>query len=310
MKNDYFEIIKAICQELKIEYQFLSKDWVILLRKRSTIRFISGYKFDLNPHALGSILDDKFATYEILNQMGFHVIKHHIVYSPYNHNPYAMDCNNIEYLTKLFYEYNKDVVLKVNNGTCGNQVERITSLEALEHCFQNMKEENTSFSLCPYYEACSEFRAIVLKGKMKLMYQKEKPVVIGNGKSTLKELLTEFNPSYFNKHSILNADRILKKGECYSYDWKFNLSKGARMKEEISKEDRRKVSFLVLSVCKKLQLGFCSVDIIKTIDNNFYILEINSGVMMKHFINQANNGYEKAYAIYKEALLEMFSEEL
>ena len=53
--------------------------------------------------------------------------------------------------------------------------------------------------------------------------------------------------------------------------------------------------------------GFCSVDIIKTKDSNFYVMEINSGVMMQNFIKQNENGYMIAKLIYKEAIIEMFN---
>ena len=69
--NNYFlRIIKEICNELDINYEFLSKDWIIKLSKDEKIRFISGYKFDLLNHASGICFDDKYATYEVLNSIG------------------------------------------------------------------------------------------------------------------------------------------------------------------------------------------------------------------------------------------------
>ena len=47
--------------------------------------------------------------------------------------------------------------------------------------------------------------------------------------------------------------------------------------------------------------------IIKTKDSNFYVMEINSGVMMQNFIKQNENGYMIAKLIYKEAIIEMFN---
>ena len=47
-------------------------------------------------------------------------------------------------------------------------------------------------------------------------------------------------------------------------------------------------------VSKKINLGFGSIDIIKTIDNKYYVLEINSGVMIENYIKLTSDGYNKA----------------
>ncbi len=306
MLNNFHNIIKTICEELDIKFTLLSKDWVIVLTKNETTKIISGYKFDLNSHALGLVCDDKYALYDVLKSLDISVIEHNIVYGINNNNDYALMCNNMEYLTKLFDKYNRNVVLKVNNGTCGFNVEHIEALEELEEKFLQMADKNNSLSLCPYYRIDSEFRAIVLDNEIKLIYQKERPIVIGDGTSTIKKLLIDFNPSYFKKIDDKSLDRVLKKSESYTYDWKFNLSRGARINEEVNDNDKQNISEIVSSITKNLDLGFCSVDIIKS-NNKYYVLEINSGVMMKNYIEQANDGYITAYNIYKEAIIKMFN---
>ena len=44
----YKKIIKEIADELDIKYTLVSKDWVIMLEKDNMIRYITGYKFDIN----------------------------------------------------------------------------------------------------------------------------------------------------------------------------------------------------------------------------------------------------------------------
>lgn len=307
MTNTFHIIIKNICEELDIKFHLLSKDWVITLTKHGITKIISGYKFDLNLHALGLVFDDKYALYDVLKNLNINIIEHNIVYGIDNKNDYALLCNNMEYLTKLFNQYNKNVVLKRNDGTCGANVEHINNLEELEEKFLKMSNKYNSLSLCPYYEIDYEFRAIVLDNEIKLVYKKEKPIVIGDGVSTIKELLIKFNPCYFKKIDDKKLDVVLKKGESYVYDWKFNLSRGARINEEVNDHDRQNIYNIVSSISEKLNLGFCSVDIIKS-NNEYYVLEINSGVMMENYIEQAKDGYMNAYNIYKEAILKMFHE--
>ncbi len=81
MNNEFCLLIKEICKENGIECDVLSTGWILSLNKNGVRRFISGYKFDSNGHALGQILDDKFGTYELLRSCGIPVCEHNILYS-------------------------------------------------------------------------------------------------------------------------------------------------------------------------------------------------------------------------------------
>lgn len=305
---EFQDIIKQICEQLDIECNILSKGLVIELKKDNKIKYIYGFKFDLNNHALGQILDDKYALYEVLKSNNINVIEHNIVYGINNQNEYAKGYNSIEYVKKLFNKYNNNIVLKVNDGTCGNNVEHITNIEDLESTYLKLISKKISISLCPYYDIEIEFRVIILNNEIKIMYRKEKPVVIGDGVSTIKELLVKFNYEYFKNYDEDNKNVVLPMNEEYTYDWRFNLSRGARMSEEIDDIDRKEVEKLALFTSKKLNFKFCSVDIIKS-GSKYYIIEINSGVMMRNFIMQASDGFNRTYNLYKEAVIEMFKGE-
>lgn len=106
----------------------------------------------------------------------------------------------------------------------------------------------------------------------------------------------DFNNEHFKNYDDDNKDYVLPLNETFEYDWKFNLPKGAISSLDIDYNDKAIINN-----------GFCSVDIIKAKDNNFYVMEINSGVMMQNFIKQNENGYMIAKLIYKEAIIEMFN---
>ena len=78
------------------------------------------------------------------------------------------------------------------------------------------------------------------------------------------------------------------------------------LNEDILKETKTIVSKMAKDVSKKINLGFGSIDIIKTIDNKYYVLEINSGVMIENYIKLTSDGVKKAKKVYEEAVLEMF----
>ena len=309
MKN-LQRIIKQIALENDLSYDVLSCDLVIKLTKGNKIRYINGYKFGLNSHSLGLILDDKYATYELLNSLGISVCKHHILFRPTNHNSYAKNYNSFDYCYDLFLKYNKNVILKVNNGTCGDGVYHITTKKELKKIYNHLLKYNFSISLCPYYDIKNEYRVILLNNEIKIMYGKINPVVIGNGKDKLIDLLKDFNINYFgyktNLKKNINYNKVLKKDEKFIYDFKYNLSKGSIITEDIDKETKSIISKMAKDVSKKINLGFGSIDIIKTNDDKYYVLEINSGVMIENYIKLTSDGFKKAKKVYEEAVLEMF----
>lgn len=309
MKN-LQRIIKQIALENDLSYEVLSCDLVIKLTKGNKIRYINGYKFGLNSHSLGLILDDKYATYELLNSLGISVCKHHILFGPTNHNSYAKNYNSFDYCYDLFLKYNKNVILKVNNGTCGDGVYHITTKKELKKIYNYLLKYNFSISLCPYYDIKNEYRVILLNNEIKIMYGKINPVVIGNGKDKLIDLLKDFNINYFgyktNLKKNINYNKVLKKDEKFIYDFKYNLSKGSIITEDIDKETKSIISKMAKDVSKKINLGFGSIDIIKTNDDKYYVLEINSGVMIENYIKLTSDGFKKAKKVYEEAVLEMF----
>lgn len=309
MKN-LQRIIKQIALENNLSYEVLSCDLIIKLTKDNKIRYINGYKFGLNSHSLGLILDDKYATYELLNSLGISVCKHHILFRPTNHNSYAKNYNSFDYCYDLFLKYNKNVILKVNNGTCGDGVYHITTKKELKKIYNHLLKYNFSISLCPYYDIKNEYRVILLNNEIKIMYGKINPVVIGNGKDKLIDLLKDFNINYFgyktNLKKNINYNKVLKKDEKFIYDFKYNLSKGSIITEDIDKETKSIISKMTKDVSKKINLGFGSIDIIKTNDDKYYVLEINSGVMIENYIKLTSDGFKKAKKVYEEAVLEMF----
>ena len=116
--DKYIKIIKRISQELNIEMQLLSKDFVIILKKDPKIRFIFGYKFGSNDNAIGNILDDKYGTSSVLKAIDIPCIDNKIFYRENNKNEYALDCNSLQSMIDFFHNNNNNIVIKPNNGTC------------------------------------------------------------------------------------------------------------------------------------------------------------------------------------------------
>ena len=308
MKNNFKEIIQQICNENGIKYKLLSKDWVIMLEKDGKTRYICGYKFDLNGHGIGLIADDKFALYEVLKAKGIPIIEHKIVYNTDNHCDYAITCNTYEYVKDYFLKQNQNIVIKPNNGMCGFDVFNITDINEIDKVLDKLFIKNFSISICPFYNIKHEYRIIMLDGESKLVYRKYLPIVTGDGKKTIRELLFEFNNDYFqDKLQDSKYDIILSKYEKFQYDWKFNLLQGAIAKRLEDEELSEKLVNLAKQVCRETNLKFASVDIIETTNGDLLVLEANSGVTIDKYVSLNPDEYITAKEIYAIAIEKLFN---
>ncbi len=301
------EIIREICKEKNIQYTLLSKDWITMLEKDNKIRFITGYKFGINNHALGEIIDDKYALFCVLKSKQIPVVEHNILYAKTNTKPYAQDSNQYDLVKDYFLKHNKKIVIKSNTGTCGVGVYLIENEDEIENILDELFLKNFSISYCPYYSIKSEYRVILLDNEVKLMYKKIRPIVYGDGVKTIKELLIDFNKNYFqDKLEEEVYSKVLEKNQQFQYNWKFNLSRGATANIVDDKELENRLKTLATKATTTLNIRFCSVDIIETEENEFRILEINSGVMMDNAMGIFKDGKKIAKQIYEEAIDKMF----
>lgn len=295
--NNVQKILKEICDELNIKFTLVSKNWVIVMEKENKVRYVVGFKFPLNDQASSRVCDDKYALYEVMKHFEIPVTEHFIIHKNYKKENIINVCN----------KYNNDVVIKANLGTCGNDVYHRTDIDSIYEVIDELLIDNYSISLCPYYDIKTEYRSIILNDNVEVVYGKIKPMVVGDGKKTIYELLLDFNNVYFSSFSCNEElSRVLDKDEVYEYSWKFNLSKGAMPFFLEDKEKENTIKKMALEVAKVLGIKFASVDIIELYDGTLLVLETNSGVMMSNFSVNLEEGKDIAKDIYAKVIKEMF----
>ena len=290
------KIIKEICDEKNIEFNIVSEDWIMILRKDDEVRYISGYKFPLNDHASGIICDDKYALYDSLKLLNIPVIEHKILFRNYDR----------EEVLDFFNKHNQDLVVKINTGTCGVNVYHVKTSDDLFKYIDKLLISNFSISICPFYKIKNEYRTIILDNNVELFYGKKRPIVYGDGVKTIKELLCDFNNNFFSKINDEKLNRVLDKDEKYMYTWQHNLSKGSVPFEDVDLALKERIQSLAIKAFKKLNLRFASVDIIELESGEILILEINSGVMMENYASFVKNGEEICKNIYSKVIDKMF----
>ena len=294
--KEYNEIIKEICEEENINLITYQGGWLKELRKGNVTNYIVGYKFSLNNQGISLVVDDKGLFYDTIKDK-LPIIIHHVLFNNYDSDE----------VLDIFHKYNNKLIIKGNIGTCGREVFKITNEKRLFNIIDRLFENQYSISLCPYYDIDKEYRLIVLNNDIKLIYSKENPVVVGDGVKTIKELLLDFNPSYYKNNQVENENYIPKQGEKVIVEYRFNLSNGARVNTDIDDELKNRLIDLAKKVVKETNLSFGSIDIIRTINNELYIMEANSGVMMNNYLKQTGD-YNTVKNIYRDAILEMMKE--
>ena len=260
-------IIDEICKEKGIDVKLLSYGWIRELKKEGKIRHIVRNNFDLNPSACMNIVDDKYATYEVLKQNEVPTLEYNVIFNPKTREEFS---KNLEKeLNEFFNKYNKKIVIKTNNSSEGKGVflfeDENKAVLKIKELFYAEKEN--SINVCPFENIEEEYRAVYLEGEILCLYKKQKS----------------------------------------KNEWKHNLANGAIPVEVNDKDKYKdKAIEIAKNAGKAVNAKFVSVDISRTVDGRLFVMEINGSVCMSKFAEQFPNGYEITKSIYEKAIDKMF----
>lgn len=302
-------LMRELCTEMGIELKKLSYDWILQLTKDGKVRHITGNRFDINPEAGGTIACDKYSTYEVLKSQNVPVVEHKMVFNPLMKGRHVSDDGVSLTVIKEFLK-NGCLVVKPNKGSEGNGVSLCRTLKETEKAIQKLFKIHSSVSICPFYNIKTEYRTFYLNGKIHLIYGKTKPFVVGDGKSTMGELIEQLNLQ--NKAVVkdnlkaIDLTYVPKDQEKIEISWKHNLSGGALPTVLEKGELYDEIEKVAIQAGKAMNMNFATIDVIQTSDDELYVLEVNSGVCTTIFIKSVDGGYETIKEIYREALKAMF----
>lgn len=310
-------MIKDAAKELGLNCETYSGDWIIVLEdpKTKETRFVWGYKFGLNSQVSGILCDDKAALSDILNRKKIPHIQHHVFLNP-GMQGWAPEDGVFSAIMDQAKKYNFNVVIKPTDGTGGIDVFHCTSRREIEKAVIYLFNKNHTLVVSPYEKIQEEYRVIILDGEVRLFFKKDRPFVLGDGVSSLRDLLAThfvktpkaidgFLSARDNISKDFNLSRVPLQGESVPIIWKHNLGGGAEASVEIPVNDREPVIKMAQQAVKAVGVRFASADVIK-VENEFKIMEINSGVMMENAPTFVKDGERIARTIYKDAIQKMF----
>jgi glutathione synthase/RimK-type ligase-like ATP-grasp enzyme len=312
MKNSQrtmVNMIEEICAEQGILCERFSYDWIFRLTKNGKTAHIFGYQFENNSATAQLICTDKCASSEILRSKGIPAVEHYFFISPDDLHYIGLE-GNWSRMLDLLTKYGR-LVCKPNEGTGGIDVFQVSSAVELELAVNSVFAHSRSLALSPFYPIDQEYRVILLNEQVKLVFSKTIQSLIGDGRSSFKQLLLEQNPSLIEtiptgEFSEEMLKKIPKSGEKIPLNWKHNLGQGAQPEIITDHALVTQLGSLALSAAQAVNARFASVDIIRT-GGELKVLEINSGIMMESFARMNAENHQAAKSIYLEALNSTFS---
>ncbi len=300
MQRQMTKIVKEICLERQIQCHALSYDWVFQLDAPNGNRmFLYGYRFPQNNAAIEQVCDDKCALSDVLEVNNIPHVEHVFFMSPSQIHYIGEEGSWAKLLALL--QTHKALVCKVNNGSGGHSVYKVTNVSELEEAVFNIFKTSRSMSVSPYTEIKNEYRTIILNGEVMVIYQKVRPFVVGNGKDTISMLIHQAGLKDIEIDKTVDVTTVLKRGEKAVLSWKHNLGQGAVPELVTQPQLLAKLTEFATSAAKALDIRFASIDIIDD-GKGLKILEINSGIMMENFAQSSKENYALAKRIYDRAI--------
>lgn len=304
-------LVTEICAENGIGCLSLSDKWLLCLQFKDKYRYIFGYNFGVNNATAQMIAGDKAATAQLLQRYNVPTIEHALFHAP-RMTAYVPQEGTWKSIAQYFQAHNSDVVCKPNTGTGGHNVIRVQSIIDLEAAVHRLFGITRSICICPYVEIETEYRVYILRGRVEIIYSKERRSLIGDGHSTLIELLMADQKRQGGDLANLRAGGVGRlrdnlfdipaSGERIVLNWRHNLGLGS---EPYIIHNNAPCSAALADVAtratKALDIDLAAVDIVQT-KNAFMVLEINCGVMMEAFARSSPTNRRLAKEFYEKII--------
>lgn len=306
----FVDAIKKYCAAHGIAVDVRADGWLIVMRRGERQHFTLGYDVGLNSAIAHRIANDKSATAEALQLSGVSCVPHSFFLSP-KLNQYVPPEGSWEAMLALLEQYPKGLVVKPNEGTSGKSVFRVKTKSELELAVNRVFATSASLAISPLLDIEDEVRVVLIDDVPAIVYRKERPAVLGDGKHSLFELALAFLhlkrrstilPAMIEDLGKAELDAIVPRGELRVLNWHHNLETGATPQLLERGEMHHACVHLAIRAAQAIGIRFASIDVVRA-GGDWKILEVNSGVMMEAL---GRLHPDLVYATYSAALDKVF----
>ena len=307
-------LVREIAAEQGLTFTSFSQDWILRLEKGNTARHVFGYNFELNSATAQQLAGDKGAISDLLAHKGVPHVEHRLFLHP-DLAGYVSAKGNWPDLLAYAEEQGYPLIVKPNTGTGGEDVSRVDTAAELESAVMALFQQHRAICLSPFLEIEQEYRVLMLDESCELLYAKRRPHVIGDGQSSVLELIEKLHLNGILSQEMAGQaieqhrgelKQVPSQGQEVVIGWKHNLGEGSA--PQIVEEGP--LSKLLVKLARAAQqainIRFAAIDIVE-VAGQYLVLEINSGVMMEYFIRHVADGRARAKAAYAKAVQKMFA---
>jgi len=284
----FVDAVKRYCARHDILIEIRSQGWLIVMQRGSQRHFALGYDLGLNSAIAHRIANDKGATAEVLAISGIPCVPHIVFVNP-KLGEHVAPSGSRQAMLELLEKHPEGLVVKPNEGTSGRSVFRVSTRPGLERAVAEIFSSHLTLAISPFVEIEDELRVVVIDEDPLVVYSKDRPCVVGDGKRSLRELALAATPA--EQHAaVLSAiaddfgrddiEAILPPGERRVLNWRHNLDAGARPVLLEQGAAREACVAIARRAATAIGIRFASVDVVR-VGGAYKILEINSGVMME-----------------------------
>ncbi len=271
---------------------------------------------DLNPVGASDIAKDKDYANFFMESMGYKTVANS---STFFSDVWAEAIREKGKNIDEGYAYAKQlgfpIIVKPNSGSQGSGVTLVHNKKEFYIAMRKIFKSDRIAIIQPFVEG-NDYRIVVLDKEVISAYQRIPLNIIGNGKSTIKQLLEKKQEKFIVegrdtqikfddmriksklKHQKLTLDSVLEKKQLVYLLDNANLSTGGDS-IDVTNQIHPKFKKLAVNLTRDMNLRLCGVDLIIDGDisnkpRNYWILEINAAPGLDHY---AKLGAEQAKAV-------------
>ncbi len=288
-----------------------SDGWLIVMQKGARRHLVFGYDVGLNSAVARGVANDKAASAEILAHSGVACVPHTLFLNP-RLDAHVAPEGSWRAMSDLLAQHPEGIVVKPNEGTSGRSVFLVSCRAQLELAVQDIFTTHASLAISPYLAIEDEVRVVVLDEVPVVVYAKNRPAVVGDGRQTLLELAIAATPAA--QRSVVlpdlvrgrtksELDAIVPMGQRRILHWRHNLDAGASPVLLEQGDTREACVRLAVKAARAIGLRFGSVDVVRA-GGHWQILEINPGVMMEQLAGFHPDLVDAAYSAALDKVFE------
>lgn len=287
--------------------------------------FTHGSKPNFNATVSGKIAKDKDLTVRVLNELSLPTPRSHFVtltrekFSRVNDMTHAQEYKD---LLAFAHSVNFPIFLKPNQGSQGHNVFCIRDEMGLNSIMQSVLRRAPGYFIAQEAAVGEEYRIVVVQGHIELAYFRKPLSVVGDGVSTIQNLVAQRN-AYLQKRGRftnlksnsekivthlqgkgLSLDSVPRQGEVVTVLANRNLSDGSEP-VECTDMIRARYAQICRDVYEKAGVDYCGLDLIEDTRSGGIqpvIIEINSNPGYKHFIRSAPENAELVRGVFVETI--------